>query len=204
MTTGAIDRTAPDSQGPRDTGPDRRRSGDGGPWLRVVRGFGRAFGALPRPLAAGAAFGWMALIWWLSSGPIDVRPPVPAGDFVWNLAHAAVFGVLASLVATAAAPRPLPARWPHPGRTACLVAFLVVLIWAALDEWHQVRVDGRHGSPFDFATDLTGAASALWLASYAGRGGAHERGMRGRIAIAVGLCAAAAGVTTIADRLGVS
>jgi len=143
-------------------------------------------------------------IWWLSSGPIDIRPPVPASDFFWNLAHAPVFGLLAALVAAAAAPRPLPFDWPHPGRTAVLVALLVALSWAAADEYHQARVEGRHASLFDFATDVTGAASALWLASYAGRRGAHERGMRARIAIAIGLCAAAAGLTTIADRLGVS
>lgn len=174
-----------------------------GLWLAIVRGFGRALGAMPRPLAAGAALGWMLLIWWLSSGPIDVRP-LPASAFFWNLAHAPVFGLLAALVASSVAPRPLPADWPHPGRTACLVAILVAMVWAGADEFHQARVDGRHGSPFDFATDVTGAAGALWLASYAGRRGAHERGMRGRLAIAVGLCAAVAWLTTIADRLGVS
>ena len=172
-----------------------------GPWLAIVRGFGRVLGALPRPIAAGAALGWMVLIWWLSSGPIDIRPPIPISGFVWNLAHAPVFGLLAALVAAAAAPRPLPADWPHPGRTACLVAFVAVAIWAAADELHQSRVVGRHGSPFDFATDLAGAAGALWLAAYAGRHGAHERGMRGRLAAAVGLCAAMAALATIADRL---
>ena len=175
-----------------------------GPWLATVRAVGRVLGALPRPVAAGAALGWMVLIWWLSSGPIDFRPPLPAAGFFWNLAHAPVFGLLAAFVAAAAAPRPLPADWPRPGRTACLVAFLAVGIWAAADELHQARVAGRHGSPFDFATDVTGAAGALWLASYAGRRGAHERGMRGRLVVAIGLCAAMAGLATIADRMGVS
>jgi hypothetical protein len=159
---------------------------------------------MPRGIAAVAACGWMLLIWWLSSGPIDFRPPLPASGFLWNLAHAPVFGLLAALVATAAAPRPLPPRWPNPGRLAGLAAFLAVAAWAAADEFHQARVDGRHGSPFDFATDVTAAASVLWLASYAGRRAASEGGMRLRLGIAIGLCAFVAGATTLADRLGVS
>jgi hypothetical protein len=209
MTSQATDPAPRDPRMSRDADPARRGRDEGppgarGPGLAIVRGFGRVLGAMPRPVAAGAALGWMVLIWWLSSGPIDFRPPLPAAGFVWNLAHAPVFGLLAALVAAAAAPRPLPADWPRPGRTACLVALLVAMSWAAADEYHQSRVDGRHGSLFDFATDVTGAAGALWLASYAGRRGAHERGMRGRIALAIGLCAALAGLTTIADRLGAS
>jgi hypothetical protein len=172
------------------------------PTLTLGRGFGRALGLLPRPLAAALAVGWMALIWWLSSGPIDLEPPLPAADFFWNLAHAPVFGLLAALVAVAAAPRPLPASWPDPGRRARLVALALVAAWAAVDEWHQSRVPGRSGSPFDWLTDLTGAASALWLAAYAGRAGAAEAGLRRRVAIAVGACAAAALLTTLIDRAG--
>jgi VanZ family protein len=171
-----------------------------GPGLGLVRGVAGALGALPRPVAAAAATGWMALIWWLSSGPIDVSPPLPAADFFWNLAHAPVFGVLAALAATAVAPRPLPRSWPDPGVRARVVAFAVVALWAATDEWHQSRVTGRHGSPFDFATDATGAACVLWLAAYAGSATASEPGLRRRLGIAALLCAAAAAATTLADR----
>jgi VanZ family protein len=179
----------------------RDRARPHGPWLAVVRAVGRGFGLLPRVLAAGASLGWMLSIWWLSSGPIDVRMSVPASDFLWNLAHAPVFGLLAALVSVAAAPRPLPSGWPHPGRLACLVALLAVAAWAAIDELHQAR-SGRHGSAFDVATDLTGAACVLWLACYAGRSGADERGMRRRILVGLGACAAAAALTTVADRFG--
>lgn len=173
-----------------------------GPGLALVRGLGRALGALPRPLAAAAAVGWMFTIWWLSSGPIDVKSPLPASDFFWNLAHAPVFGTLAALLATAAAPRPLPRAWPDPGWPARLVAFGGVGLWAALDEWRQAHVPGRHGSPFDFATDLTAALCVLWIAAYVGHPTASERGLRRRLAIGVGLCAAAALVTTVVDRAG--
>jgi len=168
--------------------------------LAIVRAIGRGLGALPRPIAVAAAGGWMLLIWWLSSGPIDVTPPLPAADFFWNLAHAPVFGVLAAFAAVAVARRPLPASWPDPGPRARLLALAVVATWAGLDELHQSQVPGRHGSPFDFATDVAGAAAVLWIASYAGRPAASERGLRRRLALAAGVCAAAALATTLADR----
>lgn len=168
--------------------------------LALVQGAGRALGALPRPVALAAALGWMLTIWWLSSGPIDVHPPIPAADFFWNLAHAPVFGLLAALAAVAAAPRPLPGSWPDPGRRARLVAFAAVAAWAAIDELHQGRVPGRSSSPFDFATDAVGAACVLWIAGYAGSHGASEAGLRRRFAIAIALCAAAAFTSTVADR----
>lgn len=168
--------------------------------LALVRAIGRGLGALPRPLAVAAAGGWMFLIWWLSSGPIDVKPPLPAADFFWNLAHAPVFGVLAALSATAVARRPLPASWPDAGLRARLLALALVAAWAGIDELHQWRVPGRHGSLFDFATDVAGAASVLWIAGYAGRAAANERGLRGRLALAAAICAAAALATTLADR----
>lgn len=168
--------------------------------LSLVRTIGRALGRLPRSLAAAAALGWMALIWWLSSGPIDVRPPLPAPDFFWNLAHAPVFALLAALAAVAAAPRPLPTSWPDPGWRARLVAFGLVAVWAALDEWRQAHVAGRHGSPFDFLTDLTGAACVLWIAAYAGSARAAEGGLRRRLALGAGACALAALMTTVASR----
>ena len=44
-----------------------------------------------------------------------------------------------------------------PGRAA-LVAFLLASGYAATDEYHQTFVDGRHGSPVDWAIDSAGAA----------------------------------------------
>lgn len=179
----------------REQGPAGRS-----PALALVHGLARALGALSRPLAVAAAGGWMLLIWWLSSGPIDVHPPIPEMDFFWNLAHAPVFGVLAALTAVAVTPRPLPGSWPDPGRRARLVAFLLVAAWAATDELHQGRVPGRSSSPFDFATDVVGAACVLWIAGYAGSPGADERGLRRRFAIGIALCAAAALASTAVDR----
>src|SRR5215204_6394584 len=46
-----------------------------------------------------------------------------------------------------------------PGRAA-LLAFLLASGYAATDEYHQTFVEGRHGSPIDWAIDATGAAAA--------------------------------------------
>lgn len=168
--------------------------------FRLVAALAGALGALPRPVAALATAGWMGLIWWLSSGRIRVRPPLPAVDFFFNLAHAPVFGFLAALAAAAAAPRPLPPTWPDPGRRARIAAFAIVMGWAALDELHQAGVAGRSASPLDFLTDAAGAVGVLWVAAYAGRSSADERGLRRRLAIAASLCIAAALMTSLADR----
>ena len=46
-----------------------------------------------------------------------------------------------------------------PGRAA-LFAFLLASGYAATDEYHQTLVEGRHGSPIDWAIDAAGAAAA--------------------------------------------
>jgi VanZ family protein len=47
-----------------------------------------------------------------------------------------------------------------PDRRAALVALLVSSLYAATDELHQSFVDGRHGTPVDWAIDTAGAATA--------------------------------------------
>ena len=43
---------------------------------------------------------------------------------------------------------------------AALLAFLLASGYAATDEYHQSFVEGRHGSPLDWAIDSAGAATA--------------------------------------------
>jgi VanZ family protein len=45
-------------------------------------------------------------------------------------------------------------------RQAALWAFLVASGYAVTDEYHQTFIDGRHGSPLDWAIDAAGAAAA--------------------------------------------
>jgi VanZ family protein len=47
-----------------------------------------------------------------------------------------------------------------PARRAALLAFLVSTVYAATDEFHQSFVEGRHGTPIDWAIDTAGAAAA--------------------------------------------
>jgi VanZ family protein len=43
---------------------------------------------------------------------------------------------------------------------AALIAFLITSGYAVTDEYHQTFVEGRHGSPIDWAIDSAGAAAA--------------------------------------------
>ncbi|MGH2761820.1 MAG: VanZ family protein [Thermoleophilaceae bacterium] len=52
---------------------------------------------------------------------------------------------------------------------AALLAFLISSLYAATDELHQSFVEGRHGTPVDWAIDSAGAAAAA-LALRARRG----------------------------------
>jgi VanZ family protein len=57
-------------------------------------------------------------------------------------------------------------RTGMPSRRAALVALLISSVYAATDEYHQSFIEGRHGSPIDWAIDVAGAgAAALALRS---------------------------------------
>jgi VanZ family protein len=47
-----------------------------------------------------------------------------------------------------------------PSGRAVLIAFAIASAYAATDEFHQTFVDGRHGTPVDWAIDSAGAAAA--------------------------------------------
>jgi VanZ family protein len=51
-------------------------------------------------------------------------------------------------------------RSAMPDRRAALLAFLISSLYAVTDEFHQSFVDGRHGTPVDWAIDSAGAAAA--------------------------------------------
>jgi VanZ family protein len=53
-----------------------------------------------------------------------------------------------------------PLRTGMPASRAALIAFLLSSVYAASDELHQSFVDGRHGTPVDWAIDSAGAAVA--------------------------------------------
>ena len=105
---------------------------------------------------AAAPLALMALIFYLSSQS-DPGPDVGAAGRI--AAHAGEFALLTLLWAWALGP-PLGA-----GR-AIAAAAAIALAYAVADEYHQTRVEGRDGSPFDVAVDAAGialASAALWL-----------------------------------------
>jgi VanZ family protein len=53
-------------------------------------------------------------------------------------------------------------RTSMPERRAAIAALLVSSLYAATDEVHQSFVDGRHGTPVDWAIDTAGAAAAAF------------------------------------------
>jgi VanZ family protein len=53
-------------------------------------------------------------------------------------------------------------RTRMPDRRAALAALLVSSLYAVTDEIHQSYVDGRYGTPVDWAIDTAGAAAAAF------------------------------------------
>ena len=93
----------------------------------------------------------MGLIFFLSAQP-DLKTSLGLVDLVLRkIVHAAEFGLLWFLWLRAFRYR---APW---------WAVAVTLGYAATDEVHQLFVDGRGGSPLDWAIDAIGVAAAFWL-----------------------------------------
>ena len=93
----------------------------------------------------------MGLIFFLSAQP-DLKTSLGLVDLILRkIVHAAEFGLLWFLWLRAFRYR---APW---------WAVAVTLGYAATDEVHQLFVDGRLGSPLDWAIDGIGVAVAFWL-----------------------------------------
>jgi VanZ family protein len=107
--------------------------------------------ALARWLAV--AF-WMALIFGFSAQPQLPALPEPLLDLLLKKgAHFTVYAVLAALLWRALVP----------SRRVWASAWLLAVLYACSDEWHQSFVPGRHPSPWDVLIDGCGAATALLI-----------------------------------------
>ena len=141
---------------------------------------------LPRVAWAGLAVIWAAGIFALSSLPGDALGPGHVLlSFAFNLAHAPLFGGLAALVGFAGARR-LPV--PILDNARMLGSLVLVLAYAASDEWHQSAVAGRAADVRDLVTDGAGAWGALVVVAAVCDVAAGRRPRRGA---AVALFAAA-------------
>jgi VanZ family protein len=98
--------------------------------------------------------GWMALIFFLSSQPQLPSPPDPWADLIFKKgAHFTVYAVLAVLFR-----RALP-----PSRRIWALSWVLTVLYAASDEWHQSFVPGRHPQVTDVLIDACGAATGLLI-----------------------------------------
>ena len=107
------------------------------------------------PLARWLAVaGWMALIFFLSSQPRLPSLPDSWADFLFKKgAHFTVYAVLVVLFR-----RALP-----PGRWIWARSWILAMLYAASDEWHQSFVPGRHPQLTDVLIDACGAATGLLI-----------------------------------------
>lgn len=97
---------------------------------------------------------WMALIFAFSAQPTLPHLPGPLFDVLLKKgAHFAVYAVLAALCWRALAPRRGAWGW----------AWLLVVLYACTDEWHQSFVPRRHPAATDVLIDAAGAATALCI-----------------------------------------
>lgn len=95
----------------------------------------------------------MGVIFFLSHQP-SLDSGLGAIDLVGRkLVHFAEYALLCFLWWRALVTVTTPER-------AALWAFLISSGYAVTDEYHQTFVDGRHGSPIDWAIDSAGAAAA--------------------------------------------
>ena len=99
---------------------------------------------------------WAALVLVLTSVPL---PPTAVSGIegVDKVVHAGLYGVLGALAARSA--------WDaRPGLAAVAGVLLGVLLFAALDEWHQSFIPGRSADPRDWLADAVGAIAGAALA----------------------------------------
>jgi VanZ family protein len=107
------------------------------------------------PLARWLAVaGWMALIFFFSSQPQLPSPPDPWADLIFKKgAHFTVYAVLAVLFRRAL----------REGRGIWALSWVLAVLYAASDEWHQSFVPGRHPQLTDVLIDACGAVTGLLI-----------------------------------------
>lgn len=128
-----------------------------------------------------AVVGWMALIFFLSHQPASVSSGLSSGitefllemvnsifpdsdagveqfhTFVRKNAHFIAYLILGFLLVNAVG------NWRELSGRAMLVSFIVAVLYAASDEFHQLFIDGRSGELRDVGIDSAGAAAGVVL-----------------------------------------
>lgn len=106
----------------------------------------------------------MGLIFWTSSQSVLPGPSDKGYDFVFKkFAHLCVYSAIALSYL----------RGVHAARRPFLLAFLLTVLWAISDEYHQSMTPLREPTFRDVLIDATGGGAMLWLARraiFSGRG----------------------------------
>jgi VanZ family protein len=100
---------------------------------------------------------WMGLIFFLSAqSSLPHHPDILLDLILKKVAHVMEYGILAFLLWRALSRELDTLSW-----SALVIAFLVSVLYAASDEYHQTFVPGRNGTPVDVSIDAVGALIAL-------------------------------------------
>ena len=100
---------------------------------------------------------YMAGITLLSSMPRQPAPSHTLLEYGLNLGHIPLFAGLTILLIKTIAPR----RRQFLATRACAGAALLLVAFAAVDEWHQAFVPGRSSSVIDLLLDAMGIGAVL-------------------------------------------
>ncbi len=108
---------------------------------------------------------WMSVIFFLSAQPsLPHYPDTVLDTILKKAAHMVEYGILAILLWRALSRGRGTLR-----RAALVIAFLVSVLYAASDEYHQTFVPGRNGTPVDVGIDVVGALVALLVVGGLGK-----------------------------------
>lgn len=111
-------------------------------------------------MALTLAVAWGLLTWVLLTSPkVQVGTWYPWMPWVWNLAHAPLFGVQAALIALTLRPGRVPGR---DAQRAFLAGAALAVLYGTLIEWRQAHLPGRTASGLDVITDAVGALGVPW------------------------------------------
>jgi VanZ family protein len=111
----------------------------------------------------------MGLIFWTSSQSVLPGPADKGSDFLFKkFAHLMAYSALALGYL----------RGVHGARRPYLLAFVLTVLWAVSDEFHQSTVPLREPTLRDVLIDTTGGGVVLWLAR---RATASAEGILGKL-----------------------
>jgi VanZ family protein len=109
---------------------------------------------------------WMGCIFFFSAQPDLPGPPQPwLNTLFTNLGHFIAYGFLALWWYRALSSVPSLSEAGELRTRVARMTFLIALLYAASDEFHQSFVPGRDASLLDLMVDSGGAAVALLLIS---------------------------------------